>query len=62
MVACGQLGFLPYAAEAYQGGIFRDGEEVQYWLDDVQCTGNESSLFDCPHKENHNCRRGERAG
>ncbi|CAI8035148.1 Scavenger receptor cysteine-rich type 1 protein M160 [Geodia barretti] len=47
-VACGQLGFLPY--------------EVQYWLDDVQCKGDELSLFDCPHKDTHNCGRRERAG
>ncbi|CAI8056633.1 Neurotrypsin [Geodia barretti] len=62
MVACGKLGFLPYAAGSYRRGIFRDGEEVQYWLDDVQCTGNEVSLFDCPHKDTHNCGRRERAG
>jgi hypothetical protein len=62
-VACRQLELLPYAAGAYSEGKFRYGEEVQYWLDDVQCTGNELLLFDCPHKDTpHNCRGGERAG
>ncbi|CAI8042377.1 Scavenger receptor cysteine-rich type 1 protein M160, partial [Geodia barretti] len=61
-VACRQLGLLPYAAGSYRRGIFRDGEEVQYWLDDVQCKGDELSLFDCPHKDTHNCGRRERAG
>jgi hypothetical protein len=61
-VACGQLGFLPYAAGSYRRGIFRDDEEVQYWLDDVQCKGDELSLFDCPHNDTHNCGRRERAG
>ena len=50
------------AAGSYEGGIFQNDEEVQYWLDDVQCTGNESSLFDCPHQDTHNCGRRERAG
>ena len=59
----GYSSFLLYsAAEAYKWGRFRDGEEVQYRLDDVQCTGNEVSLFDCPHKDTHNCGRRERAG
>ncbi|CAI8020296.1 Scavenger receptor cysteine-rich type 1 protein M160 [Geodia barretti] len=61
-VACGQLGFLPYAAGSYRRGRFENDEEVQYWLDDVQCTGDELSLFDCQHKDTHNCGRRERAG
>lgn len=41
-----------------------DRAPVDYWLDDVDCSGNENSLFDCEHKQigRHNCRVGERAG
>ena len=34
-----------------------------YVLDDVNCTGNESNIFDCPHPSSTNCRVGrEEAG
>ena len=52
-------------ADAYPRGIFNKGEIVQYWLDDVWCTGNEPSLFNCRHREptgKHNCGPRERAG
>ena len=31
-------------------------------MDDVQCTGTESSLISCTHITNHNCNHGEDAG
>uniref|UniRef100_A0A667Z9F5 SRCR domain-containing protein n=1 Tax=Myripristis murdjan TaxID=586833 RepID=A0A667Z9F5_9TELE len=34
------------------------------WLDDLRCTGTETSIFDCPHSGVgvHNCNHGEDAG
>ena len=51
-------------ADAVTKGEFKPGESVQYWLDDVRCKGNESSLFKCPHRGigSHNCGQKERAG
>ena len=39
-------------------------EDRWYWLDDVNCEGNEATLLECPHAEigMHNCGAGERAG
>ena len=31
-------------------------------MDNVQCTGTESSLISCTHITNHNCNHGEDAG
>ena len=31
-------------------------------MNDVQCSGSESRLTDCPHYTNHNCRHSEDAG
>lgn len=53
IVVCRQLG--------YDDGISFFNTFGQYqcpiWLDDVQCTGSESSLLDCQHNGwgNHNC-------
>ena len=29
------------------------------WMDNVDCTGNELSLFDCSFTESHDCSHGE---
>ena len=36
----------------------------QYWLDDVRCNGDESTLIECDHRGigKHNCGKEEMAG
>ena len=31
-------------------------------MDDVQCTGSETDIMDCPHNPSHNCGSSEGAG
>ncbi|CAB4006010.1 deleted in malignant brain tumors 1 -like, partial [Paramuricea clavata] len=61
-VVCRQLGFQD-AEVAYKNSNFGSGTG-QIWLDDVDCAGDESSLFACRHRGVgiHNCRHGEDAG
>ncbi len=44
--------------------MFFGGEAVSILLDDVKCTGEESSLFDCSRTNlgPHNCQHNEDAG
>ena len=60
-VVCKHLGF-PYAIDAYQDTRYGEGTGP-ILLDDVDCSGNELSLFLCRHKGvgNHNCRHSEDA-
>lgn len=61
-VACRELS-CGTVLEAKNGAFFGQGKD-QIWLDDVQCTGQESSILKCPHKPlgDHNCGHGEDAG
>ncbi|XP_062604131.1 deleted in malignant brain tumors 1 protein-like [Saccostrea cucullata] len=48
---------------AYRSATYGEGSG-QIWLDDVQCTGTESSLMECSKRPfgQHNCRHHEDAG
>jgi hypothetical protein len=58
-VVCRQLGF----EGVYTLSYFGQGSG-QIWLDNVECTGRESSLFSCTHGGMgiHNCGHDEDAG
>ena len=53
------------ATQAWSGAHFGPGSESQsIVLDDLHCTGNETSLFDCSHNSvnNYSCSHSEDAG
>ena len=62
-VVCRQLGFSSGAVTAYSDAHFGRGCGT-IWLDDLQCDGSESNLFDCTHRGigSHNCSHQEDAG
>ena len=47
-VVCRQLGF-PYVVSAPGSAHFGAGSG-QIWLDNVGCSGSESSIVNCPHR------------
>ena len=61
-VVCRQLGFVG-AAAANMSAAFGQGKG-QIWMDNVQCTGDESSSTECHHNGwgNENCNHYEDAG
>ena len=61
-VACRMLGFQS-AQSAPIRAYFGEGNGT-IWLDDVLCTGSESTLLECSHSgfRVHNCRHSEDAG
>uniref|UniRef100_A0A3B4H8F4 SRCR domain-containing protein n=1 Tax=Pundamilia nyererei TaxID=303518 RepID=A0A3B4H8F4_9CICH len=61
-VVCRQLG-CGAAVNVYQSAHFGEGTG-QIWLDNVACSGNESSLTACQHRGfgTHNCGHSEDAG
>ncbi|KAK3553302.1 hypothetical protein QTP86_033110, partial [Hemibagrus guttatus] len=61
-VVCRQLG-CGEAVTAHQSAHFGEGSDP-IWLDDVQCSGNESDITQCSHSRfgSHSCNHGEDAG
>merc|ERR1711971_181331 len=66
-VVCRMLGY--GSAEAwfvqsnFKGTFGSAPSGDNFVLDDVKCTGTESSIFDCPHNEwDHNCSAREHTG
>ena len=55
-VVCRMLGY-PEAFDFFNSTIFGSAIDGPIWLDDVNCTGNESTLAACPHAGwgNSNC-------
>ena len=61
-VVCRQLG---YPGALRRANFLEFGQGTgQIWLDDVRCTGNETSLENCPHRTfgSHNCFHFEDVG
>ena len=60
-VVCRELGF-SRATSAPHSAKYGQGSEPT-WMDDIECTGAETSLFDCAHNGwgNENCSHGEDA-
>ena len=62
-VVCRQLGYRD-AWEAPGSATFGEGVGMDILLDNVDCSGNEETIFDCGHSGlgAHNCRHDEDAG
>ena len=60
-VVCRELGF-GAARKAVPASYFGSRSYGSIHFDEVQCTGNEASLKDCPHQTVHDCTHLEDAG
>ncbi|XP_038072278.1 uncharacterized protein LOC119740886 isoform X2 [Patiria miniata] len=62
-VVCRELGY-SQAVQALRYAAFGQGDEFDILLDNVQCSGDEDTIFDCPHNGLglHDCRHYEDAG
>ena len=49
-------------ATALSRAAFGQGTGLPIYLDDLRCTGDEATLFDCPFDPTHNCIHAEDAG
>lgn len=61
-VACQEMNCGNALTVKYKAFFGRGRDQV--WLDDVECTGHEKSLADCPHRGfgEHDCDHNEDAG
>ena len=53
----GYDGASQHTTQSYFGQVSNE-----FGMDDVQCTGNEASIFDCPHQTTDNCGGSEGLG
>ena len=62
-VVCRSLGFAR-ATEALSSAAFGQGVGLQILLDDVDCDGDEETIFECQHRGigDNNCGHSEDAG
>merc|ERR1719507_2057628 len=59
-VVCRELGYdgaSQHTTHSYFGQVSNE-----FGMDEVQCTGNEASIFDCPHQTTDDCGRSEGLG
>jgi hypothetical protein len=64
MIACKTLG-LPYTAAVAKPTVGRPSYGAgsgDIWMDNVQCTGSEATLFDCPRAIGSDCSHNEDVG
>lgn len=61
-VACRQLGFQGAVAARTDAAFGAAESSTPILLDDVECTGEETSLFNCSHSTLNNCQHSEDAG
>lgn len=61
-VSCREMNCGTALSVKYKGFFGRGHDQV--WLDDIECTGQEKSLADCPHRGfgEHDCDHNEDAG
>ena len=61
-VVCRELGY-PRAIQYYRRAHYGQGNGI-IWLDDLSCTGTETSLYNCSHNgvNIHNCRHTQDVG
>ncbi|KAL8604302.1 hypothetical protein ACOMHN_023672 [Nucella lapillus] len=65
VVVCSMLGLSTANAQVKQSGSYGAGSSSQkIWLDDLRCTGNETSIILCPHNGLgiHDCGHSEDVG